>query len=162
VNRQGLWRLAIKDFEALQKKGGTGLAKSAAGQLTEISGSLVMQTLDSNQDGKLSPAELNQASLALESLDKNQDGQLTQSEMGLNPTRQAPMGGMGGGRSGMASGVLSRLKSMDANGDGILTKDEIPGMMQRIIDRADTNLDGALDNQEIEAFTQQLRPGGRN
>ena len=82
--------------------------------------------------------------------------------MGLNPTRPTPMGGMNGGRSGMASGVLARLKSMDTNGDGILTKDEIPGMMQRIIDRADTNLDGALDNAEIEAFTQQLRPGRRN
>jgi len=121
-----------------------------------------MQTLDPNQDGKISLTELDKASLALESLDKNQDGQLTQSEMGLNPTRQAPMGGMGGGRSGMASGVLSRLKSMDTNGDGILTKNEIPGMMQRIIDRADTNLDGALDSAEIEAFTKQLSPGGRN
>ncbi|MDB2525799.1 hypothetical protein N9X53_03840 [Mariniblastus sp.] len=162
VNRQGLWRLAITDFEALQKKGGTGLAKPAAGQLPEISGNLVMQALDENKDGKLSTAELNGASLALASLDKNQDGQLTPSEMGLNPTRPTPMGGMNGGRSGMASGVLARLKSMDTNGDGILTKDEIPGMMQRIIDRADTNLDGALDNEEIEAFTQQLRPGGRN
>ena len=162
VNRQGLWRLAIKDFEALQKKGGTGLAKSAAGQLPEISSSLVMQTLDKNKDGKLSTAELNQASLALETLDENHDGQLTPSEMGLNLNRPTPMGGTGGGRSGMASGVLSRLKSMDTNGDGILTKDEIPGMMQRIIERADTNLDGALDNQEIETFTQQLGLGGGN
>lgn len=162
VNRQGLWRLAIKDFEALQKKGGTGLAKPAAGQLPEIPGSLVMQALDENKDGKLSTTELNGASLALASLDKNQDGQLTPSEMGLNLNRPTPMGGTGGGRSGMASGVLSRLKSMDTNGDGILTKDEIPGMMQRIIERADTNLDGALDNQEIETFTQQLGLGGGN
>ena len=162
VNRQGLWRLAIKDFEVLQKKGAAVLAGTAPRGLPEISDNLLMQTLDSNQDGKLSTAELSKASLALESLDKNQDGQLTQSEMGLNPTRQAPMGGMGGGRSGMASGVLSRLKSMDTNGDGILTKNEIPGMMQRIIDRADTNLDGALDSAEIEAFTKQLSPGGRN
>lgn len=162
VNRQGLWRLAIKDFQSLQKKGAAVLAGTTPGGSSGIPDNRVMQTLDSNQDGKLSTAELSKASLALKSLDKNQDGQLTQSEMGLNPTRQAPMGGMGGGRSGMASGVLSRLKSMDANGDGLLTKNEIPGMMQRIIDRADTNLDGALDSAEIEAFTKQLSPGGRN
>jgi len=51
---------------------------------------------------------------------------------------------------------------MDKNGDGKLTKDEVPERMQRLIERADSNGDGAVDKQELlKAFSRfrARRPG---
>jgi Spy/CpxP family protein refolding chaperone len=59
-------------------------------------------------------------------------------------------GGFGGGRGLTADQIVERIMSFDRNGDGKITKDELPERMQDLIARGDTNKDGALDKDEIK------------
>jgi len=45
--------------------------------------------------------------------------------------------------------VIERLKSFDANKDGVISRDELPERMQDLVVRGDRNADGALDADEI-------------
>lgn len=81
-----------------------------------------------------------------------------------------PSGGAGdrpqGARQGMRGDpaqMVERMMSQDANGDGKLARDEVPGpFAERIFERADTNGDGFVDRAELEAFAKSMpaRPGG--
>jgi Ca2+-binding EF-hand superfamily protein len=63
------------------------------------------------------------------------------------------MGGMGG--PGFGGGFLAeRLKSLDANKDGVITLEEVLAARQPIFARIDTNGDGVIDAKEIEAETK--------
>lgn len=66
---------------------------------------------------------------------------------------------------------VDRLMQNDANGDGQLSKDELPpALSERLMERADTNKDGMLDKGELEAAAKSgamgagrgaAREGGR-
>ncbi|RYD60120.1 MAG: hypothetical protein EOP83_20210 [Verrucomicrobiaceae bacterium] len=57
--------------------------------------------------------------------------------------------------------MTTRLKEQDANGDGLLTQNELSGGLQRGFTRADTNGDGLLDATEQQTMIQSIaeRPG---
>jgi hypothetical protein len=72
-----------------------------------------------------------------------------------------PPGGQGapGGQPGQGQrqrmDPAQMLERMDANGDGKLSKDELPPQLaERMFERADTNKDGMLDKTELEAMAQ--------
>lgn len=50
----------------------------------------------------------------------------------------------------------TRMTEQDANGDGLLTKDEMAGPMQRGFERLDSNGDGAIDATEREAMIKDM------
>jgi type IV secretory pathway VirB10-like protein len=50
----------------------------------------------------------------------------------------------------------TRMMENDANGDGLLTKDEMSGPMQRGFERMDGNGDGAIDATEREAMIKGM------
>lgn len=113
--------------------------------------------LDQNQDGQLSPAELRAAAAVLKTLDKDGDGQLSLTEC-------APAGGgghgHGGGQGGKAAdpqadaaATVKTLMEFDLNGDGALTKDELPERMQNVIARADSDGNGEATQDELMAMT---------
>ncbi len=58
--------------------------------------------------------------------------------------------------------VVARVLAFDKNNDGKITRDELPERMQFLIERGDTNKDGALDKAEIKmlATTRAAAPGG--
>ena len=62
----------------------------------------ILMALDANQDGKISAAEIKNATAALKTLDKNGDGKLTSEKMGWPPNfGRGGRGGPGrGGRGG--------------------------------------------------------------
>ena len=142
----------------------------------------LMTALDADRDGEISAKEIENAVEALKKLDKDGDGTLSREE--LRPEFPGPGGpggfGMGGGpggpgdfrRGGGPGGpgdfrrgpdpgdFVERLMSQDANGDGKVTKDELPEPMQRVIERGDANGDGAIDKEEAEKLAAQLGRGG--
>jgi len=62
----------------------------------------------------------------------------------------------GPGNSGSSGGDPSQMISrMDANGDGMLQRDEIPEQMQGMFDRIDANGDGAIDADEMNTMRPQ-------
>jgi Ca2+-binding EF-hand superfamily protein len=123
------------------------------------------QALDADHDGVISAAELANASASLKSLDKNGDGKLTEDE--VRPQFGEGRGGRGRGGRGdepgetagpSADDLVQTLMAFDKNGDGKLTKDELPERMQGLFDRADTNHDGVLTPDEIRKSAQSAAP----
>ena len=68
-------------------------------------------------------------------------------------------GARGGGRGGGGGNFADRMKQMDADGDGKLSREEMPERMQERFDQMDSNSDGFLDEEEMQALGQ--RGGGR-
>lgn len=108
-------------------------------------GGQLMEALDLNKDGSLDAREIQSAPMSLRKLDKNKDFKLDPEELGTR-------------RSG---DMASRMMEMDKNKDGKITKDELPDeRMGRFIDRMDTNGDGAVDQEEIQAMQRRFQEGG--
>jgi Ca2+-binding EF-hand superfamily protein len=113
----------------------------------------VFLAIDSNGDGKFSVEEIAAASVGLITLDKDHDGQLTSLE--YLPSQNDP-------NANKPDEATQRLMLLDRNGDGILTKDEIPERMQGLLSRIDTNHDGKITPDEIRASAKsQGGPIGR-
>lgn len=74
----------------------------------------------------------------------------------------------GGGRQGGPPDpeqFIARMMQRDANGDGKLSRDELPGQFaERMFETGDANGDGFLDKEELqkafESFRQQREAGG--
>jgi Ca2+-binding EF-hand superfamily protein len=131
----------------------------------------LLSALDSDHDGVIDAAELAKASAVLRSLDRNQDGRITPDEM-------SPMMGRGGrggfegrggrgregeGPQGGAVAVEEAVKTylaLDKNGDGKLTRDEVPERMQGIFERGDANKDGTLTDDELRTMARAQQPAG--
>ena len=64
--------------------------------------------------------------------------------------------GRGRGRRAGAGGMAARLQRFDQNGDGQLSKDELPAQMQSRFADLDTNGDGVLDKKELEAMASRV------
>jgi EF hand len=52
--------------------------------------------------------------------------------------------------------VVERLLSFDKDGDGFVTKEELPERMQYLIAKGDTNKDGKLDRDEIRKMSSEV------
>ncbi len=120
----------------------------------------LVQALDANGDGEISAGEIENAVTALKTLDKDKNGKLTAEEF-LPRFRGRGEGGRGeGGRGPGAEELVKQFMAFDKNGDGKLTRDELPERMQSLFDRADANKDGVIDNAELTAVATQQ--SGRN
>ena len=60
-------------------------------------------------------------------------------------------------RGGSHGQWLTRLMKRDANGDGMIQKDELPAEMSGMFDRLDANGDGALDRKELAVAVNRGR-----
>jgi hypothetical protein len=58
--------------------------------------------------------------------------------------------------------LMDRLMAYDKNGDGKVTKDELPERMHSLIEQGDRNGDGALDREEIRRMTERGPRGPGN
>ena len=75
---------------------------------------------------------------------------------GGGPGGRGPGGG-GPGGGGPGSGGQFNPMDNDANGDGVLTPEEVPERWRENFAERDTNNDGVLDASEIEAMREQFR-----
>ena len=110
---------------------------------------------DMDGDDRLTPEELpEQIRRNFDRIDRDGDGYLEPSEieamMQRGAGRNRPPGGPGG------------LMRWDADGDGMLSMEEVPPQMARRFEPLDTNGDGLLDQEELSAMRGQGRgPNGR-
>lgn len=140
---------------AMEQAGAQSGPGSARGGHGHGGGNLnpLFAALDQNQDGQLSLAELRAAAAVMKTLDKDGDGQLSLAEC-------APAGGGGHGHGGgaadlqaEAAATVKTLMEFDLNGDGVLTKEELPVRMQNVIARADSDGNGVATQDELMAMT---------
>ena len=112
--------------------------------------------LDANGDGVLDADEIATAPAALAKLDKNSDGRIASDE--ARPAMPEGRGrgrgeGRGEGEGNAATNVVEEtvktLMAFDANGDGKLSRSELPDRFQRLFDHSDVNQDGFLTPDEI-------------
>jgi len=123
----------------------------------------LMVALDLDKDGKLSAAEIANAADALKKLDKDGDGTLSRRELRPPWAQGAP----GDRRAGPGEGgpsaeqFVQRIMRRDTDGDGKISKEELPEQMQRIFDRADENQDNFIDAAEARAMAERVGRRGR-
>lgn len=149
-----------------------------AGQMRERMGAHpLVVALDTDGDGELSADEIANAAAALKKLDRNEDGKIDRREMlgGMRgpggPGGPAGPGGPGAGRRPGGAGpggrqrdpaaMVERMMQRDKNDDGFLAGDEIPERMEAMLVRLDTDEDGKLSREELEAMAGRAgREGG--
>jgi Ca2+-binding EF-hand superfamily protein len=117
---------------------------------------------DKNADGKVAADEFTGDKEVFQLLDKNGDGAVTPEEVGLpadfRPQPKPPRA-PGAPDSPDAPRVdggdyLRRVKEMDKNGDGKVSREEFTGAPERF-DRADRNKDGFLDASDFEGAMRE-------
>jgi Ca2+-binding EF-hand superfamily protein len=131
----------------------------------------LLSSLDANHDNVIDAAELERTPAALRALDRNGDGRITPEEM--SPMIGRGRGGPGpegrGGRGREEEGpagpdpveeAVKTYLAFDKNGDGKLSRDEVPERMQGIFQRGDTNHDGVLTADELRAMARAQQPAG--
>ncbi|MEO6807612.1 MAG: EF-hand domain-containing protein [Isosphaeraceae bacterium] len=156
ANKNG--KLEADEFRTLALKlralaqGGLGLA----GQR--------FQAMDTDGDGKVSKAEFKGPELLFKRLDADKDGFITTAEA-LNafkpqekpaapepaasePKPRAEPKPANDSPKAKRAALLERLKAMDKDGDGTISKDEFKGR-EALFDRLDTDKDGTLSKDEI-------------
>ena len=120
-----------------------------------------IMTWDANDDGVITRDEFpGRMRDRFDSVDANGDGMLEREALERMPPPGGPLGGRGG-RGGRGGDPARRLRQFDADGDGRISRDELPEPMSRMMDRFDTNGDDVIDIAELEAMRQRMRQGPR-
>lgn len=111
---------------------------------------------DRNGDGVLSLEELPERMRPrFSDLDESHDGVLDREELEKGVQRRRPMQGAGGPGDGF--NMVDRMMRRDEDGDGKLSKGEVPPRMAERFDRMDSNQDGFLDQDELQAAADRMR-----
>lgn len=104
----------------------------------------MMKHLDKNGDGKISKEEAPEMMRGhFDEIDANKDGLVDEAEMHAAHVQRGGPGGPG------------MIKHLDKNGDGKVSKEEAPERMRGHFDEIDTNKDGQIEEQELQAMRQQ-------
>lgn len=134
---------------------GQGGGQRAAGASPNSERSLErLMARDVDGDDRLTPEEVpEQMRRNFDRVDRDGNGYLDSSEIQSivqrTPNRNRPAGNSGG------------LARWDADGDGMLSIDEVPPQMERRFEALDTSGDGLLDQGELSAMRGRSRgPGG--
>ena len=134
---------------ALGRRGGGGAGRP--GQMIER-----LMEGDRNGDGVLSLEELPERMRPrFSDLDESHDGVLDREELEKGVQRRRLMQGAGGPGDGF--NMVDRMMRRDEDGDGKLSKGEVPPRMAERFDRMDSNQDGFLDQDELQAAADRMR-----
>lgn len=113
---------------------------------------------DRNQDGKLTLPEL-EASVGAKfaELDANSDGVLSQDEL---EAMKAKWRGKKGKQGKRGKRGAKHFEKLDADGNGVIGRDEAPPRMQERFAELDANSDGSLSQDELKAMRKQFKGKG--
>lgn len=143
----------------MQRPGTSGFQGGPMGMIQMLP---LMKVLDTDQDGTLSTTEIANASKTLMQLDKNGDGVISAEEMRPDPSTMANgLAGNGPGANGPFNGqMMGKLfEARDKNGDGKLTGDEIPERMQDKLKMIDKDGDGSITKAEFATAAARMEDG---
>ena len=87
-------------------------------------------------------------------MDANSDGKVTAAEMDSFRKKMLAEKGLKGRKSELSS--AEKIKTIDTNGDGVLTADEHAAGAKAKFDQMDTNDDGFLTQAEIKAGHEKM------
>lgn len=132
-----------------------------------------LKEADANGDGKIElnevPDQFKQGfERILDHLDNDGDDALSPEEIkGASEFAQRMQGGPGGGGPGRFGGpggppgglgaIWERLKKADKDGDGKLSKEELPEPMQARFAQLDANNDGYVEQEELKQAGERMR-----
>ncbi len=116
--------------------------------------SAALRTLDKNNDGKLSNEEMRPNFAAMGDRGGRPEGGRPE---GAGGGGRPEMEGRGNDRGQF---MTQMFETRDANKDGKLVGDEIPEQMAGRLKQLDTDGDGAISKQEMGAMMQRMREGG--
>lgn len=143
--------LTMTTLAAAQPSNTDGSGTGGGGQYGPPTGpppNAIFDAIDADGDGVITVRELRRAVVALKQFDADQDGRITREEVmdGASPLSTID--------SAMAS---------DKDGDGKLSKSELPRHLVPMLKIADTNGDGALDRAELASVMRgsQSQDGGQ-
>jgi NAD(P)H-dependent flavin oxidoreductase YrpB (nitropropane dioxygenase family) len=109
---------------------------------------MLMEQIDANQDDKLTQAEIDEAIRSrLASADMDGDGKLNLDE--FQPILIEIM----------RPKIVDGFQFLDANGDAVITLEEIDRPMSRVVSRLDRNDDGELTSDELRKRHRGWRHG---
>jgi outer membrane protein assembly factor BamB len=135
-----IWKTFVPD-----RAGETQNRSQAANRPNVIETDRLLSTLDQDHNKAISAEELTAAPTVLLTLDKNQDGKLTEAE--VSSATAAPSG-QGRRRGGGVMRMMKAHSAMDANEDGVLDAPEIKNAVAGL-QRIDANRDGKLTEDEV-------------
>lgn len=118
-------------------------------RMTGARGGMMQRFLerDADGDGRISREEVPERMRSrFDRMDANGDGFIEDEEL---QRMGRPMRGRGN--------PVERLRQMDVDGDGRLSRNEVPEPMARRFDRMDANGDGYIDQDELEAMAERKR-----
>ena len=118
-----------------------------------------IKSWDANDDGLVARSEVPEPMRdRFDRMDENGDGVLEVDEIESLPARMGPGAGRGGPRGRGAPGdPIARLRTFDANGDGRITREEVPERAGGMFDRVDANNDNVITEDELTASAGQMR-----
>lgn len=117
--------------------------------------------LDANHDGKLAPTEFQGGAPRFGRLDRNHDGFLSRDEIPWLSSGSVPAKNEAKGKGKRTeSPIPGRLKSMDKDGDGRVSRDEFTGRAA-MFSRLDANHDGFLDRSDRTGPTDRSSKIGK-
>jgi Ca2+-binding EF-hand superfamily protein len=117
--------------------------------------------IDTNGNLILESEEIDAAPKSLAKLDKDGDGQITSDEVRMSMPQRRPRRDEekeGGPPPNLIEDTVKTLMAFDANGDGKLSRSELPERFQGIFDRGDVNKDGFLTPDEIRKVAVAQAP----
>ncbi|WP_437201096.1 EF-hand domain-containing protein [Planctomicrobium sp. SH664] len=140
----------------------------------------VVLALDANGDGRVTKEEMFNVVMIFERLDRNGDGELDYAELIGHPSERGPEAprergsDMAGPRDseprdseprrpqGQGFDPAQLFSRLDSNGDGALTKEELPERMQARFDEMDHDHDGKVTVEEWTKRMEQVRREARD
>lgn len=118
--------------------------------------------LDRDSDKKLTAEELGDSRKSyLENGDKNKDASLDVDEYVEAKAKAGAEAAAKAGEEERKKAFEDAWKGLDKDGDGKLTGDEIPERMKKNLEKIDTDADGSISKEEMEAARKVMgRRGG--